>query len=181
MRPVFVIIALLILAVTSFGQFPKKAMKKMGLNPVVFVDSLDVDMDSLRALNPFDISNISIVKPKRAKRLIGDRGIDGAIYITTVKSAKQIYWTFFKAKSEAYKQLLNSPQADTIVQYVLNGQLLSDRAAPGELFLITDRNFRYIEVIEKEKPLNDNVLSKRYLVVIKATHPKGLVKTSNMN
>jgi len=152
----------------------------MGPSPVLFVDSLEVDMDSLRALNPLDISNISIVMPKRAKRLIGERGVDGAIYITTVKSAKQIYWTFFKTKSEAYKQLLNSPQADTIVRYVLNGQPLSDGAAPGTLFLITGRNFRSIEIIEKEPP-NDNVLSKRYLVVIKARHPKGLVKTSKMN
>jgi len=178
MRPAITIIAALILTLTSFGQLPKKVIKGIGQNPIIFVDSVEVSFDSAKTLNPFDISDISIVKPKKAKKLLSDKGSDGAIYVTTVKAAKKAYWTFFSAKSDAYKQLVISPQADTIVQYILNGQPLSDSAAPGKLFLITDKNFKAIEVIDKEMLPSASVSPKRYVVAVRAKYPKGLVKAS---
>jgi len=178
MQTAFTFIMLVLLTGTSFGQFPKKAMKGMGLNPIVFLDSLESDITFLQALNPFDISNISIVKPGKAKRLLGDKGLDGAIYVTTVKAAKTIYWSYFISKSEEYGRFFNSPQADTIAQYVLNGELLSDSAAPGSLFLISNKNFKTLHVIDKEdgKYLMDHVAFKRYIVIITAKRPKGLLK-----
>ena len=151
-------------------------MKKMGQNPIVFLDSVKTEMSALQTLNPFDISNIGIVKPKKAKKLLGDKGVDGAIYVTTIKAAKIIYWNYFRTKSDEYRQLLTSPQADTIVQYILNGEALSDSAAPGTLFLITDKNFKSLDILDKEKLLSDNVIPKRYVVAIRAKRPKGLVK-----
>ncbi len=152
----------------------------MGQNPALFVDSMEVDMNAFQALNPFDISNISIVKPSKAKKVLGEKGTDGAIYVTTVKSAKETYWTFFSGKSEKFKEIITSPDADTIVQYILNGQALSDSSALGTLFLITDKNFKSLDIIGKEdgRFLMDNVYPKRYLVVIRAKRPKGLVKTT---
>lgn len=178
MRTAFTFIILFLLTATSLGQIPKKAMKKMGQNPIVFLDRVETEMSSLQAHNPFDISNISIVKPKKAKKLLGDKGVDGAIYVTTVKAAKVSYWNYFSSKSDEYKHLFNSLQADTAVQYLLNGEALSDTAAPGSLFLINDKNFKTINIIDKEdgKYLMDNVIPKRYLVVITAKRPKGLVK-----
>jgi len=178
MRTAFTFIILFLLTATSFGQLPKKAMKKMGQNPIVFLDSIETEMSALQTLNPFDISNIGIVKPKKAKKLLGDKGVDGAIYVTTVKAAKVIYWNYFSLKSDEYKQLFNSSQADTTAQYVLNGEALPDSAAPGTLFLINDKNFKTIHIIDKAdgKYLIDNVIPKRYLVVITAKRPKGLVK-----
>jgi hypothetical protein len=178
MQTAYIILTFLILTVTSFGQLPKKAMKKMGQNPALFIDSVEVEMSRFQSLNPFDISNISIVKPKTAKKTLGVKGTDDAVYVTTVKSTKQAYWTFFSKKSIEYKQLINSPQADTVVQYVLNGQPLSDNTAPGTLFLITDKNFRGLEIIGKKKLLRDNVIPKCYVVAIRAKYPKGLVKAS---
>lgn len=153
-------------------------MKKMGQIPIVFLDSVETEMSALQTLNPFDISNIGIVKPTKAKKLLGDKGVDGAIYVTTVKAAKAIYWNYFSSKSDEYKQLFSSPQADTTAQYVLNGEALSDSAAPGSLFLINNKNFKTINVIDKEngKYLMDNVIPKRYIVVITAKRLKGLVK-----
>ena len=90
MRTAFTFIMLLLLTATSFGQLPKKAMKKMGQNPIVFLDSMETEMSALKTLNPFDILNIGIVKPKKAKKLLGDKGVDGAIYVTTVKETKLI-------------------------------------------------------------------------------------------
>lgn len=177
MRISFTFIILFLLTVSSFGQLPKKAMKKMGQNPILFLDSVETDISEMQTLNPYDISNINIVKPKKAKKLLGDKGIGGAIYITTVQAAKNIYWNYFRTKSEEFKRLINSPQADTVVQYILNGKILSDSAAPGTLFLITDKNFKSLEVLDKEKILSDNVIPKRYVIAINAKRPKGLVKT----
>ncbi|ULQ55975.1 hypothetical protein KJS94_15100 [Flavihumibacter rivuli] len=179
MRTAFTIIILLLLTATFFGQLPKNAMKKMGQNPVLFIDSTEVDMTAFQALNQFDISNISIVKPKKAKKLLGDKGVDGGIYVTTIKSAKQSYWNFLSTKSEKYKQLIPTPIADTTVQYILNGQALSDSSATGTLFLLTDKNFKSLDMIDKEdgKFLMDNAYPKRYIVIITAKRFKGQVKT----
>ncbi len=144
----------------------------------MFLDSIESEINILQTLNPFDISNISIVMPKKAKKLLGDKGVDGAIYVTTVKAAKTIYWNYLSLKSDEYGRIFNSPQADSIAQYVLNGEVLSDSAAPGSLFLINDKNFKTINVIDKQdgKYLMDNVVPKRYIVIITAKRPKGLVK-----
>jgi hypothetical protein len=165
----------------SFGQLPKKAMNKLGQNPVLFIDSMEVHMSAFQTLNPFDISNISIVKPKKAMRLIGAKAVDGAIYVTTVKSAKQIYWTFLTNKSEDYKLLFPSPVADTAVQYIVNGQALSERSTAGTLFLLTDKNFKSLNIIDKEdgKYLMDYVYPKRYIVVISAKRFKRLLKENS--
>jgi hypothetical protein len=178
MQTAFTFIILFFLTATSFGQLPKKAMRKMGQNPIVFLDSIETEMSALQTLNPFDISNIGIVKPKKAKKLLGDKGVDGVIYVTTIKAAKQIYWTFLCGKSGKYKQLIASPNGDTVVQYILNGQPLSDSATPGTLFLITDKYFKSLDIVDKEdgRFMMDNIYPKRYIVVITAKRPKGLVK-----
>jgi hypothetical protein len=178
MQTAFTFIISLLFTVASFGQLPKKTMKKMGQNPVLFLDSVETNMTALQTLNPFDISNISIVKPRKAVKHLGDKGLDGAIYITTVRAAKVTYWKYLSSKSDEYRRLFNSPQADSIAQYVLNGEALSDSAAPGSLFLINDKNFKTINVINKEngKYLMDNVAPKRYIVIITAKSPKGLLK-----
>jgi hypothetical protein len=178
MQTAFTFIISLLFTVASFGQLPKKTMKKMGQNPVLFLDSVETNMTALQTLNPFDISNISIVKPRKAVTLLGDKGLDGAIYITTVRAAKITYWKYLSSKSEEYRRLFNSPQADSIAQYVLNGEALSDSAAPGSLFLINDKNFKTINIINKEDGniLANNVVPKRYMVIITAKRPKGLLK-----
>lgn len=69
MRTSLTFIITVLLTLTSFGQSTKKVMKKMGQDPVIFIDSIEVEMSILWALNPVDISNISIVKPKKTKKL----------------------------------------------------------------------------------------------------------------
>jgi len=178
MRTAFPFIIFVILTVTSYGQLPKKSMKKMGPNPIVFLDSVESEMNYLQSVKPLDISNICIVKPKKAKLLLGEKGVDGAIYVTTVKASKTIYWNYLRSKSDEYESLFNSPQADTTAQYILNGEALSDSATPRKLFLINKKNFKTINIIDKAdgKYLIDNVVSKRYLIIITAKRPKGLVK-----
>ena len=72
----------------------------MGSNPILFLDSAETNMNTLQTLNPFDISNITILKPKKAKKTLGEKGVDGAIYVTTVKTAKNIYWNYPQEKAK---------------------------------------------------------------------------------
>jgi hypothetical protein len=159
------------------GQSIENKTKKFGSNPTVFLDSIETTMSELKDLNPMDISNITLVQPKNAKKLLGDKGIDGAMYVTTKKSARDIYWKFFSSKSVDYKNLLPNAQADTIVQYVLNGIALSDSTVSGDLFLIANDRFKSITVVDKDKMQWDKVYPKRYMVVVSAKRPKGLIKT----
>lgn len=176
MTNIFTIVLSLFLTTTLFPQIPDKANKKMGQYPAIFLDSADTEMSVLNTLNPFDISNIDLVYPKKAKKLLGAKGKDGAVYITTVKSAKASYWNYFRTKSSDYKLLLNTPQSDTMVQYMLNGELLTDSAAPGILFTISDKNFKSLKIIDKEQLSSDPVYPKRYVVAITAKKQKGFVK-----
>ena len=147
--------------------------------PILFLHSAETNMAELRGLDPFNISNITILTPKKAKKLLGDKGYDGAVYVTTIKAAKLRNWIFFKEKSGKYNQLLNSPQADTIVQYVLNGHPLTDSTVPGKLFVIDNKNFKWLHVVDKENEKTFYVTTKWYIILIKATHPnKGLIKIS---
>jgi hypothetical protein len=178
MKIIFIFLTSLFLNANAIAQLPANAIKKMGANPIWLIDSIETEIALVEKLNPYEISNISIVQPKKAKKILGDKGADGAIYVTTVNAAKNTYWKFFKSKSQEYRELIKSPQADTIAQYLLNGVLLSDSAAPGSLFLINDKNFKSLQIIDKEKLLSDNVIPKRYVIVITAKKPKGFVKTN---
>jgi hypothetical protein len=176
MKKYFIATIILIWTATTFGQIPEKLNKKMGSSPVFFLDSVQIDMDTLWTISPLDISNIRILIPRKAKKILGDKGVDGAVYVTTVKFARSIYWTFFSSRSSDYKELLKTPESDTIVQYVLNGEALSDSAAPGSLVLVDKNTFKSLAILDKEKLLSDDIIPKRYLVAITAKRPKGLLK-----
>ncbi len=152
----------------------------MGPQPVLFLDSVEVNIDSFRLLDPFNISNITKLESKSAIKVLGEKGADGAFYVTTVKAAKAYYWRYFSTKSEKYRQLVDSPQADTSVLYVLNGKPLTDKAAPGALFLINNKNFKRLKVLDKEDASKYLTAPKLWVVSIKAKRPKGLVNTSKL-
>lgn len=177
MRIPLTLLTLVLLTSAAFGQIPKRALKKMGMFPIFFLDSMEIGRSELEKLDPFDISNITIVTPKKAKKLLDDKGADGAVYITTVKFARFTYWNYFRTRSVEYKQLFPTRQADTLVEYVLNGQVLSDAVAPGSLFLISNKNLKKINILAKEKSPGDTFTHKQYVVAITAKRPKGLVKT----
>ncbi len=94
----------------------------MGPNPVLFLDSVEVSIDSFRVIDPFNISNVSKLESKSAIKILGEKGADGAFYVTTIKAAKAYYRRYFSKRSETYRQLIDSLQSDGPVQYVLNGE-----------------------------------------------------------
>jgi hypothetical protein len=111
----------------------------MGLGPVIFIDSVKSNIEAMKQLSPFDILNIDVFIIKAAKKRLGDKGVEGAIYITTIKYAKENYCKFLCSVSAQYKQLVAAPLADSIVRYELNGKSLTDQQAPGELIFLNKR------------------------------------------
>jgi hypothetical protein len=159
----------------TYAQFPDRINKKMGEYPIFFLDSVEISSSILPQLNPLDISSIDIVTKKKAKKLLGKKGADGAVYIATVKFSKKCYWKFLCSVSDQYKQVFESPAADSTAQYELNGQLLTDQAAPGDLFLINKKTFKSLQI--KDSPYT---MLRRYVVIIKAKPPKGVIKLSSL-
>ena len=133
----------------STGQKPKKTIKKLGNNPVFFIDSVNVDNSDLQKYDPNEIAQVTVYKPDEARGMFGDDGKDGAVYIFTKKYAKSRYWQYFQRKSEDYKKLVLSPESDTAVQYILNDRVLKDKFE-GDLFSINDSIFKSIRFLTKE-------------------------------
>ena len=89
-------------SIVMFSQSPKRMVKKLGNDPVFFIDSVSVDKSELQKYDPNEISSVTVFKDKEAINLIGNDGKDGLVYIETKKFTKKRYWNFFKSKSTEY-------------------------------------------------------------------------------
>ncbi len=142
---------------TLFCQSPKRILKKIGNNPIFYIDSVNVEKDELQKYDPENISSVTVYKDKEALELFGEDGKDGVIYIETKDFSKRRYWSFFQSKSEDYKKLLPSPLLDANVQYILNEKIL-EKDFEGTLATINNKVFKSITILSKE------VLLKKYKI-----------------
>ncbi|OYU79346.1 MAG: hypothetical protein CFE23_14350 [Flavobacterium sp. BFFFF1] len=158
----------------SFAQSPKKVLKKLGDNPVFFIDSVNVDKETLQQYDPNDISSVTVYKDKNAVELIGSEGKDGVIYIETKNFCKKRYWKYFVSKSDEYRQRVTAPDGDANVQYILNERVL-DGNYEGNLAAIDDTVFKSIKFISKEELLRKyKIDNKDYGFQIISATPKDL-------
>jgi len=163
---------------STFGQRPKKAIKKLGADPVFFIDSVSVDKTELSKYQPTEIASVSVYKDSNAINLVGPDGKDGVVYITTIKFAKTKYWTYFKSKSADYEKLVVTPESDTAVQYILNKRVLKSNFE-GDLSLIDDKIFIELKIIDKATLQKDyDITDKDYGVIIRSDKPPDLYKAN---
>jgi len=94
-------------------------------DPLFFLDSVRAGKEVLSKLNPNDIAMVMVLKDSNAIRAAGPEGVNGAIYITTKKSAHIRYWNLFRSRSAAYAQAVPTPEADSAFVYVLNQKVLT--------------------------------------------------------
>lgn len=132
----------------SFAQSPKRIIKKIGTNPVFFIDSTSVEKEDLQKYNPEDISSVTVYKDKSAYELLGEDGKDGVIYIETKKFCKNRYWKYFTSKSKEYQKSVKTSD-DNNIQYILNDRILKENFE-GDLAAINDKVFKSIKFISKE-------------------------------
>lgn len=170
------VLASLGLVVSTFGQSPRKTIKKLGEEPVFFIDSINVDKDELMKYLPEEIAQVSVYKDSAAFKLVGADGKDGVVYIQTKVFARNKYWAYFKLKSPAYASIVLTPQSDSTVQYILNGRILT-KNFEGDLSLIDDSIFREIKIIDKKTLRKEyRIQDKTYGVLIKSERPADLYK-----
>ena len=138
-----------LIGLTSIAQSPKKTIKKLGNNPIFFIDSVNVDNSELQKYDPTEIAQVTVYKDKEATDLFGEDGKDGVVYIFTKKYTKAKYWLYFQSKSDNYKKLVPTPESDTAVQYILNKRVLKENFQ-GDLFIIDDTIFKSIRLLSKD-------------------------------
>lgn len=158
----------------AFGQSPKRIVKKIGNNPLIFIDSVNVTNDEMQKYDPNNISSVTILKDKAAFDQFGDDGKDGVIFIESKVFSKKRYWTYFSSKSEEYKQQVPTPLNDFMVQYILNDRIL-DGNSEGDLASIDDTVFKSIQFLTKQELIdNYKVTDKDFGFRIISNIPKDL-------
>jgi hypothetical protein len=168
-----------LLTLTVAGQSPKRAIKKLGNNPIFFVDSVCVDKSELSNYQPTDIAAVSVYKDSSAINLVGPEGKDGVVYIETKVFAKKRYWTYFTSKSAAYASLVPTPESDSVVQYILNKRVLTINFE-GDLALINDSLFKALTILDPETlQMKYGISGKTIGVWIEAAKPADLYRAKN--
>ncbi len=172
-----IFILLAFISIYSYGQSPKRIVKKLGSNPVFFIDSVNVLQSDLQKYNPEQIASVTVFRDREAINILGEEGKDGVVYIETIPFAKKRYWKFFRTKSNSYADLLPNFDSDSTVQYILNTKVLAGKGFEGNLASINDEIFKEISIIDKvtlEKEYG--VTNKIYGVLIVSDVPKNLYK-----
>ena len=162
------------LTTMALGQSPERALKKLGAEPIYFMDSVNVEKSDLMKYDPKEIASVSVLKSKEAMAILGNNGKDGAVYIETIPFAKSRYWKYFRGKSPEYKALVPLVGQDSTIQYILNDRVL-DKGFEGNLALVDDKVFKEIKILNKEELQKQYGISNKDAgVVIKSNVPKDL-------
>jgi hypothetical protein len=173
MKNIFLTLCL-ISASLVFSQSPKRILKKIGNDPLFYVDSVNVSKEDILNYDPKDISSITVFKEKTAIEKFGEEGKDGVIFIQTKVFCKKRYWIYFSSKSEEYKQNVPSPLDDFNVQYIINDRVL-DGNSEGDLASIDDSIFKSIQFLTKQELIETyNVTDKDFGFRIISDIPKDL-------
>ncbi|HEY2581171.1 MAG TPA: hypothetical protein VGI43_05175 [Mucilaginibacter sp.] len=135
-------------------------------NPVFFVDSVKVSRSEFSDMNTHEIAIVCVVKDTLSLRKYGADAKNEIIFIETKKFAKQRYQRYFVSKSPDYAKLMATSDNDSSIQYILNSKILT-KSFEGKLASIDDRDFKGIQVINKEQLLKDyNITDKDYGAII---------------
>jgi hypothetical protein len=167
-------LVLSLLAFSAVAQNPKNMIKKLGADPVFFIDSVNVDKSELKNIRPTDVAIVSVYKDSNAIRLVGPEGKDGAIYIETKVFAKRKYWSFLCSKSDEYLKIVPDPASDTAIQYILNKRILTTNFE-GDLALINDSTFKRITILDSSVLQSQyHISGKEHGVLVESDKPANL-------
>lgn len=159
-----------------FSQSPRRVMKKIRANPIIFIDSINVEPAEMQKFDPNIISLVTVFKSKEAVELYGEDGKDGVIFIETKPFSKNRYQNYFKTKSPAYKKIIEEELNTENVQYILNGKILTENY-DGDLASITDKTFKKIQIINsQELEKKYKITGKTYGILITSDVPENLYK-----
>jgi hypothetical protein len=154
----FIIVALL--STSFYAQNHTTNYKKEGNNPLVFIDSVNVDIREIVTYDESQVAIFSKYDTEEGIRMFGDAGKDGAVFIESIAFATVRYKNFFKSKSADYTEILLNSENDNHILYILNDEILN-KDFEGNLALIDDVSFKNLKIISKEE------LQKKYYIMDK--------------
>lgn len=118
--------------------------------PLFYVDNVRTNESFVKETYAVDdIALLTVLKGENAISMEGEGGKNGVVYIITKRFARTAYWNLFKSVSSCYAAAVPSAD-DTDVVYVLNGDVLTDKAE-ATLFSITKNNLVDIKIINKKQ------------------------------
>ena len=160
------------LLISCYRIFEKKERYKQLFNePVFFIDSVNVTRIEMQEYQATDISVVTVYKDTNAIKHVGEQGKFGAVYIETKKFTRNKYWNYFKSKSAEYLNIIRTPESDSSVVYILNGNVLKINFE-SDLSVINDKNFIALTIIDRQKLNSVYKISDKSFGVVILTKPK---------
>ena len=83
MKKITILLLVLTTCISVIGQSPKRLVKKIGNNPIFFLDSVNTVKSEVMKLAPTDIASVTVFHGAEATALFGDDGKDGVVYLFT--------------------------------------------------------------------------------------------------
>jgi hypothetical protein len=150
------------ITIISFAQ----TTEHQNRNPVYFLDSVRINPDYFRSINPKDIAFIQVVKENNAIERLGEEGKNGIIYIETKIFARKKMWNYLKRKSDDYARLMPTIDSDSSFQYILNKKLLKN-SYDFDLASVNDVTLQEVKILDRKALKKDfDVNDKDYGILI---------------
>ncbi len=154
-------------SVVTYCQDQPEVVKKIGKDPLFFVDSTSITKAEFRAIIPDSIASVTVIVDQEAMNILGEKAKDGIIYVDTKKFARFHYWKYFTSKSPEYLSIVPNPYSDSKIQYIINSKPLGNKDFEGDLASINYKNFKKLIILSKKDLINNfKIVDKEYGVQI---------------
>ncbi|RZF62592.1 hypothetical protein [Sphingobacterium corticibacterium] len=162
------------LAFTSllmYGQSKQKAINGLEKQPILFIDSIQVDKSEMQKYNADQIASVSVVKDSVTLGIFGNTA-DAVIYVETKNFCRQRFVNYFASKSIEFKKLFESLGDDKSFQYFLNGYILNANYE-SNLAAINDNVFLSLTIIDQDEleKKHNGIIDKSYGILIMTDSP----------
>jgi len=152
----------------------KNLAKKLGPDPLYFIDSVKISKDDLKNLDAKTICSLTVLTDTDATNKFGPNARDGVVLLVTKAQAKRNYIRFFRRKSTHYDSLMNKMKSDSTFQYIINDKIKIDgNNSEGDLAAINDDLFISLEILSADDLKNKySIIDKSVGVLIRCRKPK---------
>lgn len=81
----------LFVTMESYGQQSADSISDLGTNPYLVLDGRNISMEEFKNIDPDEISSLTVVKHKSARKIYGKKANDGAVIIETLTYTLRLY------------------------------------------------------------------------------------------
>jgi hypothetical protein len=151
-------------------QDPNAPKLDLKIDPILYMDSVNVTRYDLEDVSPDDIASVTVYKDSNAIKLVGPDGKYGVVFIHTKKFVREKYWKYFSSKSNEYHEAVPTPASDSSVAYIINDTVVKDEIE-NTLASINDTTFKSLKVVTDKKTMKELGIKNKRAAVVIATKP----------